>query len=260
MLSFKIFLPNTKDAVEVKSKLNGKQFFSRVLKPVLNTTPNDNIELAEIIVPKIKSHIFLRTNTTDAPTFSQIFIQKDYDLQMGIKPKLIIDGGANVGYASVWFANKFPEAKIFAVEPEDENFKILKSNTKKYANVKLIKAGLWHKRTFLKVLDKGYGKWGFVTEEVSSSGKGIIQAMTIDDILKKSGCDQIDILKLDVESAEKEIFSKDYDNWLPRVRVLIIEIHDWIKVGCSDSFYSAIKKYDFKKSKSGENIVLTRIN
>lgn len=42
---------------------------------------------------------------------------------MGIKPKLIIDGGANVGYASVWFANKFPKAKIFAVESEDENLK-----------------------------------------------------------------------------------------------------------------------------------------
>lgn len=148
MLRFKIFLPNTKDAVEVKSRLDEKQFFSRVLKPMLNTTPNKNIELAEIIIPKIKSRLFLRTNTTDAPTFSQIFIQKDYDLQMGIKPKLIIDGGANVGYASVWFTNKFSKAKIFAVEPEDENFKILKSNTKNYANVKLIKAGLWHKRLF----------------------------------------------------------------------------------------------------------------
>lgn len=110
------------------------------------------------------------------------------------------------------------------------------------------------------MLDKGYGKWGFVTEEVNSPGRGIIQAMTIDDILKKSGCDQIDILKLDVESAEREIFSENYDNWLPKVKVLIIEIHDWIKDGCSDSFYSAIKKYNFKKTKSGENIVLTRID
>lgn len=110
------------------------------------------------------------------------------------------------------------------------------------------------------MLDNGYGKWGFVTEEVSSSGKGIIKAITIDDVLKKSGCNQIDMLKLDVESAEKEIFSKNYENWLPKVSVLIIEIHDWIKDSCSDSFYSAIKKYNFKKSKSGENIVLTRIN
>lgn len=260
MVNLKVFLPGTREAIEIRSSLVGKQFFSSVLKPILNFTPNENRGLAKIVVPKIKSPLFLRTNTTDAPTFSQIFLQKDYDLNSGINPKLIIDGGANVGYASVWFANKFPKAKIFAVEPEEENFKILKMNTKKYTNVKLIKAGLWHKKAFLKVLDKGYGKWGFVTEEVASPEKGIIRATTIGDILKKSGCDQIDILKLDVESAEKEIFSKNYEKWLPKVRSLIIEIHDWIKVGCSKSFYSAIKKYNFRESKSGENVVLRRVD
>ena len=260
MVNLKVFLPSIKEAIEIKSKVAGKQFFNSVLRPILNVTPNENIGLAKIIVSGIKDPISLRTNTTDAPTFSQIFLQKDYDLNIGINPKLIIDGGANVGYASVWFASKFPKAEIFAVEPEEENFKILKMNTQKYTNVKLIKAGLWHKKAFLKVLDKGYGKWGFVTEEVASSGKGIIRAITIDDILKKSGCDQIDILKLDVESAEKEIFSKDYESWLPKVRILIIEIHDWIKIGCSESFYSAVKKYNFKEGKRGENVVLMRVD
>lgn len=257
-MNFKIFLPNTKEAVEIKSELIGKQFFNCVLKPILNYASGGKMEIAKIIVSKIKSPIFLRTNTTDAPTFSQIFIQKDYDLRIGIKPKLIIDGGANVGYASIWFANKFPKSKIYAIEPEAENYKILISNTRKYSNVKLIKAGLWHKKALLKVLDKGYGRWGFVTEETNSLEKECSKAITIDDILRKSGFDQIDILKLDIEGAEKEIFSKNYEYWLPRVRVLIIEIHDWIKKGCGDSFYSAIKKYNFKESRSGENVILIR--
>lgn len=259
-MGFEIFLPNTKDAVEIKSRLNGKQFFNCVLKPILNSTPDGNIEIVKIFVPKIKIPIFLRTNTTDAPTFSQIFIQKDYDIGIKIKPKLIIDGGANVGFASVWFANKFPKSKIYAIEPEVENYKILISNTRKYSNVKLIKAGLWHKKALLRVLDKGYGRWGFVTEETISLEKECLKAITIDDILRKSGFDQIDILKLDVEGAEKEIFSKNYEHWLPRVRVLIIEIHDWMKKGCSNSFYSAIKKFNFKESRSGENIVLVRVD
>lgn len=87
-----------------------------------------------------------------------------------------------------------------------------------------------------------------------------LKAITIDDILKKSGHDQIDILKLDVEGAEKEIFSNSYEYWLPRVKVLILEIHDWIKKGCGDSFYSAIKKYNFKESRSEENVVLIRVD
>jgi len=42
------------------------------------------------------------------------------------KQKFIIDAEANVGYASVLFANQYPDAKIFAVKPEVENFNLLK--------------------------------------------------------------------------------------------------------------------------------------
>ncbi|MBU1682748.1 FkbM family methyltransferase, partial [Patescibacteria group bacterium] len=197
-----------------------------------------------------------REDTTDMAIFKQIFIQKDYDFPINMNPKFIIDGGANVGYASLFFANKFPDAEIVAIEPEDSNFEVLQKNTSEYKQVKTIKAGIWHKKAKLKIVGTEWGKCGFMTKEVDTADTYDAKTITIDEILKQSKYDEIDILKLDVEGAEKEIFSSNYDSWLGKVNVLIIELHDRIKMGCSEAFYSAIKKYNFEETESGENIVL----
>ena len=41
---------------------------------------------------------------------------------------VIMDGGANVGYAALYFAHAFPDATIIAVEPNPETFRILQEN------------------------------------------------------------------------------------------------------------------------------------
>jgi hypothetical protein len=97
-----------------------------------------------------------------------------------------------------------------------------------------------------------------MTEEVASSDSYDIKAVTIDTLLKKSGFDKIDILKLDIEGAEREIFSKNFDSWLDKVDIIMIELHDRIKKGCTKAFYSAVNKYKWKKFKRGENIILIK--
>ena len=201
--------------------------------------------------------LIIRNSTSDWKAFKQVFILKEYDFSVGCEPKFIIDGGANVGYASLFFADKFPQAEIFAIEPEESNFEILKKNTVSHKQIKAIKAGLWYKKAYLKVADTDFGKWGFMTKEAGPDDYDI-QAITINEILKQSGREEIDILKLDIEGAERELFSKNYDSWLGKVRVLIIELHDRMKEGCSDAFYLATKKYNFNYSQKGENIILIK--
>jgi len=64
----------------------------------------------------------------------------------------------------------------------------------------------------------------------------------------------LDILELDVEGAEQAIFRDNYDGWLPKTRMLIIELHEFMAKGSSDSFWKAIRKYNFSQSESGENL------
>lgn len=197
----------------------------------------------------------IRKNTSDWKSFKQVFIFKEYDFPISFEPEFIIDAGANVGHASLFFADKFPKAEIIAIEPEKSNFEMLRKNIRRYKNIKPIKAGLWPKDAYLKVIDAGLGKWGFMTKEVGPDDYDI-KTVTVEGLLNGSGHKNIDILKLDIEGAEKELFSDNYESWLGRVKVLIIELHDRMKEGCSEAFYSAIKKYDFRQMQKGENIVL----
>ncbi|MEA3329321.1 MAG: FkbM family methyltransferase [Nanoarchaeota archaeon] len=204
-----------------------------------------------------QNKIVFRKGTSDADVFRQVFIEKEYKLPVKINPKLIIDCGANVGYSSLWFAKKFPTAEIIAVEPEESNYKLLQENTKLCKNIKTIKAGIWCKRIFLKIVNLSSGKWGFQTKEVNKNQKHDIQAITIKDILKKADTKKIDILKLDIEGAEKELFSKN-TSWLNKVNMIIIEFHDYFRKGCSNSFYSAINRRDWNEFRRGENVILVR--
>jgi FkbM family methyltransferase len=202
--------------------------------------------------------LIIRKNTTDVDVFRSIFIFNELKLPINIKPKFIIDAGAYTGLSSLYYSLKYPNAKIFAIEPENSNFETLEKHTKNNPNIFRINAGLWYKDAFLKIVDRNTGKWGFTTEEVSESENYDIKAVTIDTLLEQSGFDRVDILKLDIEGSEKELFSKNYNYWVDKINIIVIELHDKIKDGCSEVFYSAIDKNKWKEYKRGEKVILIR--
>ena len=209
-----------------------------------------------IFVPKVRTPVYLRSHTSDIPTFSQIFASNEYDLSFNIRANLIIDGGANVGYTTVYFANRFPEARIIAVEPEASNVEMLRQNTLSYPNVTIFEAAIWNKHSKLSIENPKDDKWAFRVVEGDIEERSV-SALTIDDIMQLSGHSTIDILKLDIEGAEKEVFS-EWGKWLDNVRVLMIELHDHLKPGCSDAVYSALAKYDFSQFRNGTTVILVR--
>ena len=82
---------------------------------------------------------------------------------------------------------------------------------------------------------------------------------TVSKILAESGFDEIDLMKIDIEGAEKEVFSApDVDEWLSKVKVLVIELHDRMKKGCSRAFFTAMSKYDWHFELRGENLIFMR--
>jgi FkbM family methyltransferase len=212
-------------------------------------------------VPKMPVAFSLRPNTSDIPTFYQIFIGKEYEFDLPFEPKSIIDGGANIGLSTIYLKSKFPNAKVICVEPDEENFEVLKANVQGLKDVTLLKGGLWHTKTMLNISDKyNAGKWAMVVEEaeVSDKDKSLIETFTIDEILETSGLESIDLLKLDIETAERELFSKNFQSWLPKTKAIVIELHDWMSKGCSKPFFGAINRSfsNYSYSAKGENTII----
>ena len=204
-------------------------------------------DLLSVKVPGLEHEVYLRNQTSDVDCFDQVFLEKDYDFDIDFKPELIIDCGANIGLSSLFFRAKYPEAHIIAVEPEQSNFEMLQRNTKPYNNIECLNCGIWNRNVNLKITEesKAKDKWGFIVTETEEQGNGAIKAITISEIMRKYGKSEIGILKMDIEGSELEVFSSNYEEWLPKTKTIMMELHDWRRKGCSRAFFEAIFRYDF---------------
>lgn len=204
----------------------------------------------------IKHPFRIRVNEIgDRATFNEVMLRKDYDIGMNTKPLRILDCGANIGLSSIFFANQYPEANIISVEPEIKNYEILKENTNPYPQIETIRGGIWSRSTWVKVIDGGKGSNAFTIMETSDADKDGLPSLGIHDIMMEKNWDHIDLLKIDIEGGEKEIFTKNHELWLPKVKILIVETHDRYITGSSNAVFKAIINYDFSCKIKGSNFV-----
>jgi FkbM family methyltransferase len=208
-----------------------------------------------------KHPFLLRIRSSDVPTYGQVFVNQEYKFSAAVQPQVIIDAGANIGLASIYFANRFPEAKIIAIEPEASNFALLKRNVAPYSRIVPVQAALWHRNEEIDLVDPGLGKWGFMTEakgaeNLSAPTCHAVTAMTVDKIMSDHNLTKVDILKIDIEGAEREVFS-DTSSWIDKVNSMIIELHERMKAGCNRSFYCGSNGFD-EECQQGENVFLSR--
>ncbi len=204
---------------------------------------------------KYKGPFYLRPHTTDYFTFDQVFLRNQYDIHFPFEIKNIIDAGANIGLASVYFSQRFVNSSIVAIEPSKENFAILYKNIASYPNVKPLLKGLWNKDVHLTIIDSGAIENSFMVQETVPDHPNSISAISIATIMQEQEWEHIDLLKIDIEGAEKEVFESNYEYWLPLTKSIVIELHDQMKKGCSKSVFAAISKYNFSFSISDENLV-----
>jgi FkbM family methyltransferase len=212
-------------------------------------------EMIEINVLDYLNKFHLRNKTSDIPTFYQCIYNEEYNIDIDFTPKVIFDLGANIGLTTVFFKKQFPDAKIISVEPEDSNYNLLEKNTKNLCDISLYKAGIWNKSTNLLIEDNGLGHYGYTVKESKEETKESIPALGIHDIMVKENVESIDILKIDIEGSEKELFEENFESWLPKVKILIVELHDRMKPNCAKTFFKAMSDHDFTFTMKGENIV-----
>lgn len=188
--------------------------------------------------------VYIRLRTTDFSVYSQILLEQGYKFELPFSPKTILDGGANTGMASIYFANRYPAAKIFAIEAEASNFSVLVQNVRSYPSIVPIHAALWNRDGEV-VVDRpdpttpAHDKWGFVTHDGNVGNK--VRAVTVRSIIRELQIPSFDLVKLDIEGAEQEVFEDT--SWLTHVRCLMIEVHEKLRPGCASRVESAMGGY-----------------
>ncbi|MBO6056524.1 MAG: FkbM family methyltransferase [Alphaproteobacteria bacterium] len=187
--------------------------------------------------------IKVRKGTSDISVVYDVLQKKVYACtDTSYDVEIIIDAGANIGCASVYYAQRYPNAKIYALEPEKENYKLLVENVSKYPNVIPLNIGLMGTDCTLKVVDNNNGAWGY---EIRNDGNVIndVECCTVNSLIKKFNMKKVDILKIDIEGAEASVFQNLENINFDKIDMISIELHDRLRGGSSNSFFNAIARH-----------------
>lgn len=207
-------------------------------------------------VPGLPHPIALRAMTSDVEVFHQIFVDGELEFDLHMLPSRIIDAGANIGLAAVYFSSRFPEAKILALEIETANFELLRHNTGSYPNITCLKKALWSGPAKLSIANPTAESWSFrVSRSIKGDEEGI-QAVGVKDLVEMfEGC-RADLLKIDIEGAEKEVFQHGMNQWIDQVDTIAVELHDRFQPGCHKALVDSLKDRNHRMYKLGEYTVV----
>jgi FkbM family methyltransferase len=174
--------------------------------------------------------IFLRPRNSDFEVLLQTFIAKGCDVREELgRAKRVIDGGANVGFTAIQFADSYPNAEIIAVEPESENYAMLVRNTRAFPNIKPVRAAIWPRPARVQLSSESDARsWAFKTREATAEESSSCEAIPIDALVNAEI--PADLLKLDIEGAEWPLLEETGLDWLLHSRVVILELHGRDKV------------------------------
>jgi FkbM family methyltransferase len=159
-------------------------------------------------------------------SYRSIFEEEIYDFNSKSKTPKIIDGGANIGLATLYWKHEFNNAHIIAFEPDPLSFSKLSKNIKKnnIQNVELIQKGLWKRSGSIRMKSDGADGSHFdhfpAENEIS---RHTVNVTTLHKYIDKD----IDMLKLDIEGAELEVL-RSISNDLDKVRNMFVEYHSYV--------------------------------
>src|SRR5579862_1866714 len=122
----------------------------------------------KVAVPGIAHPIYLRLRSADVALCQEILLRGQYEWTFSETPRVIVDAGANIGLAAIFYANKFPESKIWAIEPELSNYQMLEKNTAPYPNIMPIHGALWSSNRQIDIFNPGNATTTFQTRDANT--------------------------------------------------------------------------------------------
>jgi FkbM family methyltransferase len=166
-------------------------------------------------------HDFAVRDYSELRVLEAIFLGRQYDLELVADPHVVVDLGSNIGASVVWFRTRFPRARIIAVEPDPTTFESLRMNTSQLTQLDLVNAAVGSFDGTAELRRSG-ASWSTSLVNGTPTGEQV-SVRRLSTILEDLDVDQVDVLKVDIEGSEYELFS-DLGSVSP-VEVIVAELH-----------------------------------
>jgi len=219
------------------------------------------LKTSSIRLPEFQNPVHLRRDVQDVHAFAQVFLHREYDFDWPSDVRRIVDGGANVGFASLYFKGEFPQAQIHALEPHHHNAEAFRKNTAHLEGITLSQKALHHSdHALLRLTDEGFGSNGFMTRsEASGNTVADVETLSIGGVQKAMGWEAIDLVKLDIEGGEQALFEANLE-WMESTRFIVLEFHERMVPSSSRPALQALADKGFAVlDVRGENVLFGRL-
>ena len=169
-----------------------------------------------------------------------------------LQPKIIFDGGANVGKYSLLAAEFCTDAKIYAFEPVASTFELLKKNVSENKNIIPINSGLYneHQKKEIKIYDSHTHSSLYEIKGIDYSVQKteLIELVTGDSFMKENKIEKIDFLKLDIEGAELSAL-QGFEKAISENKIRMIQFeYGYINITSKNllvDYYDFFKKHNY---------------
>ena len=181
--------------------------------------------------------------------FKEIFLRDEYYFKSEKNNPIIIDCGANIGIASVYFKYIYPNAEIHAFEPDPATFNLLKYNCN-LLNIRSYNSAISNilgGQIEFFLVKNSPGSLRMSTKSSRRDGEKImVNAISLSEFIANK---EIDFLKMDIEGAELEVFMELFKtNKIKQIKEMVIEYHHKISGESSNlaKFLSILEQSGFE--------------
>jgi FkbM family methyltransferase len=158
--------------------------------------------------------------------WQDIFVKRCLEFQAGGDTPRILDCGANVGLASLWFRQRYPRARITAYEADPGLAATTRANLSANgaSDVDVVHAAVWTAEGELTFRCEGTDSGMIASLPGAVIGRAaVVRSVRLRDLIE---AEPVDLLKLDVEGAEDAVLA-DCEPVLDRVRAMIMDLHEF---------------------------------
>lgn len=192
-----------------------------------------------------KTFSFDLENIYEFLLLKEIFFDEAYDISPKKEAEVILDLGSNIGLSVLYFRLKYPEAKIYAFEPDPNTFTKLEKNIKGFSGIRIFQQAVSGESGKIKFYSYPKSISSSLKQRFEGGNEILVEAKKLDDILEDLNLEKIDIIKYDVEGAELDIF-QNFEK-LSLVGRLIGELHLGLTEGSKEDFLSIFKNFSNKE-------------
>jgi FkbM family methyltransferase len=179
--------------------------------------------------------VYYRPGTTDPLVIQQVLLKTgrraEYYLPPRLKPDVVLDIGSNIGASILYFHQQFPNARIVGFEPHPETFKVLQANVSNLPLAAVFNYGLGAENTRVIIETESVNFGAFSTKgrprsQGTARGSVECQIRRADDVLRELGITKVDLIKIDCEGAEADVFEALPPDILGQCQWIVGELHD----------------------------------